>query len=105
MPTYDYECLECGGRFERFESMSVKPAGKCPECGGDARRLIGAGAGVIFKGSGFYATDYKKPNLPQAREKRSTELKKPDKKPTLPAKVDSKPSKVTDKKPDDKKKK
>jgi putative FmdB family regulatory protein len=58
MPTYDYECQECGHRFERFHSMSDDTARECPECGGSARRLIGAGAGVIFRGSGFHATDY-----------------------------------------------
>ena len=59
MPTYEYECEGCGHRFERFQAMSDKPVKTCPECGGKVRRLIGAGAAVIFKGSGFYATDYR----------------------------------------------
>jgi len=59
MPTYDYECTECPHTFEKFQSIKAKPLRKCPECGGVVRRLIGAGAGVIFKGSGFYETDYK----------------------------------------------
>jgi len=59
MPTYDYQCDECGYRFERFQSMSDSPVETCPACGGKVRRLIGAGAAVIFKGSGFYATDYR----------------------------------------------
>jgi putative FmdB family regulatory protein len=99
MPTYEYECTKCKYRFEEFQKITDKPLQRCPKCRSKLRRLISGGVGLIFKGSGFYATDYKKPNLPQPREKRSTELKKPDKKPALPAKIDSKPSKVTDKKP------
>jgi len=60
MPTYDYECKKCGHRFEAFQRMNDAPLKKCPECNGALRRLVGAGAGIIFKGSGFYATDYKK---------------------------------------------
>jgi len=59
MPTYDYQCKKCGHRFERFQKMSDPPLKTCPECGGQVRRLIGTGAGVIFKGSGFHATDYR----------------------------------------------
>jgi putative FmdB family regulatory protein len=58
MPTYDYECTRCGHTFDAFQSMSDDPLRKCPECGElSLRRLIGGGTGVIFKGSGFYATD------------------------------------------------
>ena len=60
MPTYEYECEGCGHRFERFQAITDEPLRKCPACGGKVRRLIGAGAGVIFKGSGFYITDYKR---------------------------------------------
>lgn len=59
MPTYDYECGRCGHTFEAFQSMTEKPLRTCPECRGRVRRLIGAGAGIIFKGSGFHATDYR----------------------------------------------
>lgn len=59
MPTYDYKCLECGHTFELFQSMTAEPVKICPECNGKVKRLIGAGAGPIFKGSGFYQTDYK----------------------------------------------
>jgi putative FmdB family regulatory protein len=60
MPTYDYVCNDCGHRFEEFQSMSARPLRSCPSCKQNAlQRLIGAGAGVIFKGSGFYQTDYK----------------------------------------------
>jgi putative FmdB family regulatory protein len=61
MPTYDYACKECGHRFEAFQSMKDEPLKTCPACSADAlQRLIGAGAGLVFKGSGFYLTDYKK---------------------------------------------
>ncbi len=60
MPTYDYECTKCGHTFEAFQRMSDKPLARCPKCGSALRRLIGSGLGVIFKGSGFYTTDYKK---------------------------------------------
>lgn len=60
MPTYDYLCSACGHRFEEFQSMSADPLVKCPACKKNKlERLIGAGAGVIFKGSGFYQTDYR----------------------------------------------
>ena len=60
MPTYDYECRECGHRWELFQRMSENPKRKCPECGRlKAKRLIGPGAGIIFKGSGFYQTAYR----------------------------------------------
>jgi len=59
MPTYEYKCLSCGHSFELFQSMSADPVTKCYKCNGDVKRLIGAGAGPIFKGSGFYQTDYK----------------------------------------------
>ncbi|MBN2039215.1 MAG: hypothetical protein JW864_04180 [Spirochaetes bacterium] len=60
MPTYDYECTECKDRFEAFQSMTDEPITVCKKCGGKVRKLIGAGAGIIFKGSGFYVNDYKK---------------------------------------------
>jgi putative FmdB family regulatory protein len=60
MPTYDYECNACGHEFEEFQSIKAEPIRKCPQCGKKkVRRLIGIGAGVIFKGSGFYQTDYR----------------------------------------------
>lgn len=61
MPTYDYECTSCGHAFEHFQSMLDKPLRKCPKCGAKLKRLIGSGSGIIFKGSGFYQTDYKRP--------------------------------------------
>ena len=60
MPTYDYRCRACGHELEMFQSMSEGPKRKCPECGElKLQRLIGTGAGILFKGSGFYETDYR----------------------------------------------
>ena len=64
MPTYEYKCQDCGLKFEKFQSMKDKPLEKCPECNGKVQRLIGGGAGIIFKGSGFYVNDYSKSNSP-----------------------------------------
>ena len=57
MPTYEYECVSCGHNFEVFQAMSDEPLKTCAKCGKEVRRLILGGAGVIFKGSGFYVTD------------------------------------------------
>ncbi|MDR0663723.1 MAG: hypothetical protein LBF80_06570 [Spirochaetaceae bacterium] len=73
MPTYEYECKKCGDAFELFQSMSDEPVRVCPKCGGEARRLINGGAGVIYKGSGFYSTD----KSAQAQKKKNTEADKP----------------------------
>src|SRR3954470_2647182 len=60
MPTYEYKCAACGHQFEKFQSITADPIKKCPECGKNkVQRLIGTGAGLIFKGSGFYITDYR----------------------------------------------
>lgn len=61
MPHYDYQCEKCGHIFEEFQTITEKHVEKCPECQGKVKRLIGGGGGVIFKGSGFYKTDYRKP--------------------------------------------
>lgn len=71
MPTYEYECLKCHQRFEVFQSIKEKPKKKCPNCGGHVKRLLGTGAGIIFKGSGFYTTDYRKPSYTEAAKKES----------------------------------
>jgi putative FmdB family regulatory protein len=60
MPTYEYECTHCKHTCEAFQQMSDKHIEKCPKCGKKVKRLISSGSGIIFKGSGFYATDYKK---------------------------------------------
>ncbi len=72
MPTYDYECTACGHAFEALQSMHEPKLEKCPACGKKKlQRLIGTGSGVIFKGSGFYETDYKK-KTPSASEPSKT---------------------------------
>jgi putative FmdB family regulatory protein len=71
MPTYEYECRKCEHRFEVFQSIKETPRKICPECGGRVRRLLGTGAGVLFKGSGFHATDYRKPSYKEAAKKDS----------------------------------
>ena len=70
MPTYDYQCEACGHAFEKFQPITAKPIRKCPRCGRlKVRRLIGTGAGVIFRGSGFYQTDYRSDSYRKAAEK------------------------------------
>ena len=68
-PTYEYLCESCKWGFERFQSITAKPLRVCPKCGKrKVKRLIGAGAGVIFKGSGFYQTDYRSEGYKKAKE-------------------------------------
>ncbi len=59
MPTYEYECRKCGNHFERFQSILAEPVKRCPKCHGSVHRVLSGGSGIIFKGSGFYETDYK----------------------------------------------
>jgi putative FmdB family regulatory protein len=91
MPTYEYECDHCNHCFERFQSMNDEPVKRCPKCRHNVRRLVGTGAGIIFKGSGFYQTDY-----------RSDSYKNGEKKAKESAKASS--TKDTTKKGDSKKK-
>lgn len=65
MPTYDYECTHCGHRFEHFQSITGAVLTKCPKCSKKLKRLIGSGSGIIFKGTGFYETDYKRKSAPK----------------------------------------
>ena len=80
MPTYDYECRDCGHNFETFQSMADNALETCPECGNDGlRRLIGGGAGIIFKGSGFYVNDVRKTDAKtKPAGSADTTAKKPD---------------------------
>jgi putative FmdB family regulatory protein len=68
MPTYEYECQKEHKKFELHQSIKSEPLAACPCCGGGVKRLISGGAGIIFKGSGFYATDYRKTPAPQKKE-------------------------------------
>jgi len=69
MPTYEYQCDACDHNFDEFQSMSDKPLKKCPKCGkSKLRRLFGGGSAVIFKGSGFYQTDYRSDSYKQAQQ-------------------------------------
>lgn len=73
MPTYEYRCSECGYQFEEFQSMKADPLTTCPACNAESlKRLLGAGAGLIFKGNGFYITDYKKNGNGQDKKPAST---------------------------------
>jgi putative FmdB family regulatory protein len=88
MPTYEYECTKCGHHFDQFQSMRDLPLKKCPKCHRSSlKRLVGGGAGLIFKGSGFYITDYRKPG--QTRPSEGESKPASDANPAAP----SKPSK------------
>lgn len=94
MPTYDYRCKSCGHEMELFQSMRDAPKRKCPDCGKNTlERLIGTGAAIVFKGSGFYQTDYRSESYKKAAEAESkpAETKEPD------AKTDKAADKSTDK--------
>ncbi len=60
MPTYTYQCKSCGHKYDKLQSITAEPDKICPKCNGKVERLIGGGVGIVFKGSGFYVTDYKK---------------------------------------------
>lgn len=85
MPTYDFRCRACGHCFEAMQSMSEKPLEICPKCGKpEVERLISAGGGLLFKGSGFYITDYRKDSYKKDSKKDSGDsgtTKAPDPKP------------------------
>ena len=72
MPTYEYECRKCGFRFERFQVISEKALTRCPECKGRVERLISAGAGFLFKGSGFHTTDYRSHSYKEKQKQEKT---------------------------------
>jgi len=79
MPTYEYKCKGCEEAFEIFQKISEDPLKSCPVCGGELKRIISGGAGIIFKGSGFYTTDYKNSSSsissPSSKEKKTEEKK------------------------------
>ncbi len=73
MPTYEYECQKCGQRFELYQSIKDEPKKTCPQpkCRGRVKRLLSTGAGLLFKGSGFYSTDYRSKGYSEAAKKES----------------------------------
>ena len=80
MPTYDYICNDCEKMYEYFQSMSDAPVKECPECKKNSlRRVISGGTGLIFKGSGYYLTDYKNKKTPSSENKKSNKKKKDNK--------------------------
>jgi putative FmdB family regulatory protein len=103
MPTYEYICDNCGHEFEQFQSITARPLRKCPECGkANLKRLIGCGSGVIFKGPGFYETDYRSKNYRDSEkkerdsgEKKTATTKEAAKKEPETKTKESKPSKST----------
>lgn len=94
MPTYEYVCDACDHEMEEFQSMTAKPLRKCPSCGKNKlRRLIGTGAGIIFKGSGFYETDYRSDSYKNAAKKdKEAASPKSDSKDSSSTSSDSKPA-------------
>jgi len=82
MPTYDYRCDACGHKFEELQSFSAAPLKTCPKCGADQlRRLFGTGAAILFKGGGFYETDYRSEGYKKAAEADSSAAKPAESKP------------------------
>ena len=80
MPTYEYRCRSCGHEFEEFQSMSSDPLTMCPKCAKPSlKRLMSSGVGLVFKGSGFYLTDYKKSNSSAGSSNSKAETKPADK--------------------------
>jgi putative FmdB family regulatory protein len=95
MPTYEYLCESCGHEFEQFQGITAKPMRKCPKCGERSlKRLIGTGAGVIFKGPGFYQTDYRSESYKKAAK---SEKGKPDEDVKEKTSAESKESKPSEK--------
>ncbi|MBP1654267.1 MAG: Zinc ribbon domain protein [Bacteroidetes bacterium] len=93
MPTYQYQCRNCGHELEEFQSITEPPSTHCPQCNTESLvRVLGGGAGLIFKGSGFYLTDYKKTSTPPAAGTKSDTAAKPAAKGSAPA-AESAPAK------------
>ena len=78
MPTYEYECQKCKQVFEKFQTMTAERLKFCPKCHGRVKRLLGTGAGIIFKGSGFYTTDYRSSSYSSGAKSDNPSVAKPD---------------------------
>jgi putative FmdB family regulatory protein len=104
MPTYEYRCEGCGHEFEQYQAITAGPLRKCPACGKRTlQRLIGMGGGIIFKGSGFYQTDYRSDSYKKAAEADSKPATPAPEKKDTPAKtVEKKPAASEGKKPEKK---
>ena len=88
MPTYSYRCPKCGHQYDRFQKINDSSRAKCPECHALGERQITGGAGIVFKGSGFYVTDYKRAGektADKAKSEAKTDEKKPKDKPNTGA--------------------
>jgi putative FmdB family regulatory protein len=102
MPTYEYRCPACGTDFEKFQKMSDPPAAECPSCGAAAERRISGGSGLVFKGSGFYITDYRGEGYKKAAEADKgggSATPAPASGDARPAAAESKPAPKTESKP------
>ena len=95
MPTYQYECTKCGYTFDVFQKITDEPVKVCPKCGSPVKRLISGGMGIIFKGSGFYTTDYKRSSINTSSGNASSDNHGGDGKGTAPEKKSE--GKVADK--------
>jgi putative FmdB family regulatory protein len=105
MPTYDYHCDACDHEFELFQSIKAEPEKKCPECGKKKlRRLIGPGAAIVFKGSGFYKTDYRSESYIKAAAADKTSASKSESKEKTSSSSSSTASSSTSKGKESKKK-
>ncbi|HUG19572.1 MAG TPA: zinc ribbon domain-containing protein [Planctomycetaceae bacterium] len=101
MPTYDYKCEKCDHTWDLFQPITAKPVRKCPGCGAQkAKRVIGPGAGIIFKGSGFYQTDYRSDSYKKGAEADKKTDTAPDK--TAESKSESASTATSEKKADTK---
>ncbi len=89
MPTYAYRCKSCGHEYEKFQKITDTTKAKCPKCGKRGERMISGGAGVVFKGSGFYETDYKRAGE-AAKKSKSSESDAPKEKSTPSTSSESK---------------
>ncbi|RKX85693.1 MAG: zinc ribbon domain-containing protein [Spirochaetes bacterium] len=96
MPTYQYECTKCGYTFEAFQKITDEPVKLCPKCGSPVKRLISGGMGIIFKGSGFYTTDYKRSSINTSSRSESSDKHSKGEKNNPPKKKED--SKGTEKK-------